>query len=126
MVVVCIVGYTVVCGVVGGASLVMAVAAVWCHKSSQMLVQIGAWNPCSSACRPRGVRQNCAKETTPKSTFRHSNFPDDITHFSVHFSSQCSSYTDGGMSESVPLVLKLRTEFVIFVRGQVVFSTPVV
>jgi hypothetical protein len=113
-----------VCGVIGGASVVMAVAAVWCHKRSQMLVQIGAWNPCSSDCRPRGVRQNCTKETASKSTLHHSNFTDEISHFNAHFSRQCSSYTDGGKSEYDALVLKLWAEFVIFVCGQVVFQHP--
>jgi hypothetical protein len=62
-VLVVVVGGTMVRVVVGGASLVVAVATVRYHKGSQMLIQICPWNPCSSSCRPRGIRQNCTEDS---------------------------------------------------------------
>lgn len=64
-----VVGGTMVRVVVGGASLVVAVATVRYHKGSQVLVQICPWNPCSSGCRPRGVRQNCTEDSAQINKF---------------------------------------------------------
>lgn len=85
-----VVGGTMV-RVVAGARLVVAVATVRCHKGSQVLVQICPWNPCSSSCRPRGVRQNCTEDSAQMNTLTlqpHSLIHKPHYHVSVLYEPQ--------------------------------------
>lgn len=89
-----VVGGTMV-RVVGGASLVVAVATVRYHKGSQVLIQICPWNPCSSSCRPRGIRQNCTEDSAQINKLTAQSTAPIIKR---QFDTFYSNYTKGRMS----------------------------